>query len=334
MSAWTTASMSPRRCGNMTPTVPPAQCWLRAAQATARAATRKGSGVPTTASTLARQCGRTCLTAKIAPRLWWRRMLRSIHVQAGASMRVRPSGSVIRIVEVATSSRYHCLNRSVSCFNYCQYVGSAVWQYNPDCRGCAAPYLLQENQGSRCQSYCQHEPSMAWAYDANCQDCKPTSFAQESATAATETSGACADYCKHVGSALWQYDPDCQGCKASLLLLNDCMDYCKHEPSTVWQYDANCASCTVLAQSSPSNSQSSDKERVGVCRLLQVRWCCRAAVQSRLQGLHGILRAEIRLFHTLMQRLLPKRTVRIVAVRCKVPRLRDSVDGRGRHQGI
>lgn len=78
-----------------------------------------------------------------------------------------------------------------------------------------------------------------------------------------EADSTCADHCKYVGSTLWQYDPDCQGCKASLLQVKDCMDYCKHEPSTVWQYDANCASCTALAQSSPSNSQSSDKERVG-----------------------------------------------------------------------
>lgn len=138
-----------------------------------------------------------------------------------------------------------------TCEDHCKFVGSAMWQYDPDCGGCKTS--LMQNYAAQtpgvCASWCQYEGPATWQYDPNCGGCTQTAIANRSA------GPVCLAYCQNVGTAVWQYNPDCQACKQVQLTQGgkgECKDYCQYEPSNVWQYDANCGGCvapsTALAQ--------------------------------------------------------------------------------------
>ncbi|CAK9015107.1 unnamed protein product, partial [Durusdinium trenchii] len=164
-----------------------------------------------------------------------------------------------------------------NCESWCQYEGTAAWQYDPNCNGCTSSLIQQfaAQVPGVCATWCKYEGPATWQYDPNCGGCTEAKIANM-----TSANGpVCMSYCQYVGTAVWQYDPDCQGCTQVRLTQDskgECKDYCQYEPTNAdcrgcqaslmqqhtaqvpgvcatwckyegpatWQYDPNCGGCT------------------------------------------------------------------------------------------
>eukprot|EP00913_Durusdinium_trenchii_P018137 g17041.t1 len=132
-----------------------------------------------------------------------------------------------------------------TCEDHCKFVGSAMWQYDPDCGGCKTSLM---------QNYAAQTPGVCASW-------------------AVSSSQVCQDYCTYMGSVLWQYDPECQGCKPSLLTKKECKNYCKHEPSEVWSYDASCQGCTPTLMESEEGECQEHCRQIGPVLWHKVSGC-------------------------------------------------------------
>ncbi len=75
------------------------------------------------------------------------------------------------------------------CSTYCTNVGSAVWQYVPECKDCKSLLEVDDTAKEGCDSYCQYVGSAVQGEVPACKDCKALLLETNASSSASSTSG-------------------------------------------------------------------------------------------------------------------------------------------------